>query len=840
MSDLRELHEAMTAHGLQPRAELHPGKMHRFPGDGKGSTNGAGWCHVFEDGDGAAFGDWSTGLSETWQRKRERPRSPAEQAAFAEQVRRARELAAQEREEKHRQAATRAMEAWRLAEEGPTPYTERKGVSPTRTMKRLPTIEAVRQAIGYIPQSDGVPLDAPMLVLPIKVAGKLSSLEFIGANGRKSALAGGRKSGGYWSADQLPEGDGEGITFAIGEGCATVLSAHEATDWPVVAAFSSGNLLPVAKTMRTLLPKVRIVLLADLGNGEAQAHEAAAAVGGLVYTPEFGTDRRDGEKDANDFASRFGLEALKTALERAQPPTVAPEAQPAAENRSTAVLASRGDPKPLTVAIEPQAYPLDALPGRIGANVREFQAFSKVPVAMAASSALGVVAAVSQGLVDVCRLPGLQGPSSLFLLTIGGSGERKTTSDDHFSGALKAWIENREAADATKRAEARANKEAWEARCQGLRDAIKQHAKTGDSLDAESARQSLVRELAEEPPSYKRPITMRGEDTPEALAKAAATDSHSLAILSGEGGNILGGHGMRPESVMKTLSQLNVFWDGGSIKRGRMSQSSDISVKAARLSVHLMVQSGVIQSFFNGANGLARDSGFMARFLISHPVSTIGTRFVTQPPSWKAKEAFDRRIAELLDMQPPADQTLEPKLLKLSPPAFNLWRDYQDQVERESALGHELHDVKDIAAKTGDNAARLAAIFHVFERGQHGEIGAESMTAGIRIAAWHLDEARRFLGSVDIPAELVNASHLDSWLREYVKRPAAERKENAPLAPNEVLTKTICQFGPGHMRKKQDVDAALAELSEQDRAWVETRDRMRIVVVHPQLCGGAQ
>lgn len=46
-----------------------------------------------------------------------------------------------------------------------------------------------------------------------------------------------------------------------------------------------------------------------------------------------------------------------------------------------------------------------------------------------AASATGAVSLVCQNLIDVCRLNTLQGPVSLFLLTLAESGERKTAVD---------------------------------------------------------------------------------------------------------------------------------------------------------------------------------------------------------------------------------------------------------------------------------------------------------------------------------------------------------------------------------------------------------------------------
>ncbi len=62
--------------------------------------------------------------------------------------------------------------------------------------------------------------------------------------------------------------------------------------------------------------------------------------------------------------------------------------------------------------------------------------------------------------------------------------------------------------------------------------------------------------------------------------------------------------------------------------------------------------------------------------------------------------------------------------------------------------GNELYDVRDVASKSADNAARLAALFHVFTHSADGSIDADSFESASSIVAWHLNESRRFFGEV--------------------------------------------------------------------------------------------
>src|SRR5205085_657136 len=118
--------------------------------------------------------------------------------------------------------------------------------------------------------------------------------------------------------------------------------------------------------------------------------------------------------------------------------------------------------------------------------------------------------------------------------------------------------------------------------------------------------------------------------------------------------------------------------------------------------------------------GLTRGSGFLARYLVAAPLSTMGARLYQEPPQGMPNlAAFHRRIRELLDSHLPVDDQgrLTPPLLQLSAGAFAAWREYHDAIERELKPLGEYASVCDFAAKSAENAARIAGCLHVFEGG---------------------------------------------------------------------------------------------------------------------------
>ncbi|OJZ19773.1 MAG: hypothetical protein BGP21_03370 [Thiobacillus sp. 65-29] len=755
---------------------------------------------------------------------------------IAERQRIAAERAAQEEARiasERAEAAKKSAAVWKAASEAKPdhPYLVRKRVSPVATLREIDA-GAAAAILGYAPKSGGEHLAGRLLVAPVKVGDGLSTLELIDEEGRKSAVYGGAKAGGYWAAQQLPDGDG--LTLLIGEGVATVLTAKESSGHLAIAALSAGNLSTVAKAMRERNPAAALVILSDLvkatGAPDPHAVEAAQSVGGKLAIPDFGTDRPDGATDFNDMAALLGRDAVKRAIANASEPDGASH-QPEQENATAPILEGQVWPEPqlLTAKVTPEPYPIDALPETIRAAVEEVAGFVKAPLPMVASSALAALSLATQAHIDVKRAERLHGPTGLFLLTIADSGERKSTCDGFFTSAIRQYQE--EQAEAMKPAikQHQADIAAWEAERDGIISAIKDAGKKGKPTD--KLRDDLAELQRDKPEAPRVPRLLLGDETPENLAWGLAKHWPSAGVVSAEAGTVFGAHGMSGDSVMRNLALLNVLWDGGTHSVGRRTSES-FTVKGARLTVALQIQEMTLRSFFDKSGGLARGTGFLARFLVAWPESTQGFRpFTEAPPNWPHLAAFHQRIGAILANPAPIDEegALSPALMMLAPEAKAAWVAFHDAIEAELKTGGELYDVRDVASKSADNAARLAALFQIFEHGMGGAIGLDCFESASRIAAWHLSESRRFFGELALPAELADAARLDSWLVDYCRR---ERIHLVPIAK-------LQQFGPGGLRSKATIETALRELEEAGRARPEREGKRKMIAVNPALLGGA-
>ena len=292
-----QFQNAIMAARLTPPADIEPdGKLHRFSSNGKKGDD-SGWYVLHGDSIPAgSFGDWRTGISQSWRADIGRALSPQEEAAHKTKIEAMRREREAEEVRRHEEAQRQAEAIWQATKPVTEhPYLTRKGVK----------AYALRVKDGR-------------LIVPMRDGGVIHSLQSIGADGDKLFLPGGRVKGCYFSIGKPSN------VLCIVEGYATGASIHEATGHAVAVAFNAGNLLPVAKAIRAKFPDLRLIVCADDdtntdGNpGLTKAREAALSIGGMLAVPTFGTVRPDGASDFNDLHQAQGLEAVKRCIAGAE------------------------------------------------------------------------------------------------------------------------------------------------------------------------------------------------------------------------------------------------------------------------------------------------------------------------------------------------------------------------------------------------------------------------------------------------------------------------------------------------------------------------------------------
>lgn len=289
------------------------GKRHRTFVRGKnGQRKRDGVYTLYMDGIPAGWAQCHAGGGEVhkWRYKTDTAFTPSQRNEWRRQAAEQSAKRQQELEQQHAKAAQTARWIWSASEplaEG-HPYLERKGVQAHRIKAR-----EYRGATSLV-----IPLYS------IETAGgqrksTLQTLEFIGVDGSKKFLPGGKKAGAMHALGIIDADD----AILLAEGYATAATAQEATGSPAVMCADCGNMMAVAKMLRAVFPKNMIVICADddhltvdahgrrVNPGVVHATAAAKAIGALLAMPTWKNGRPNQSKDFNDLAQDEGIEAVR-------------------------------------------------------------------------------------------------------------------------------------------------------------------------------------------------------------------------------------------------------------------------------------------------------------------------------------------------------------------------------------------------------------------------------------------------------------------------------------------------------------------------------------------------
>ncbi len=466
-------------------------------------------------------------------------------------------------------------------------------------------------------------------------------------------------------------------------------------------------------------------------------------------------------------------------------------------------------PQPLLREIAPgAAYPVQAL-GPLRAPVEAVRGMTQAPVAIPAASALAVASLAVQGFADVETLGGTR-PLSLYCLTIARSGERKSSCDAPLMAELRA-VEQEQGTMQRDAMQSWLNAQAlWK----GERDRILLDAKKGNG-EKRTAAQADLTALGGEPAAPPSADRTETEPTFEGLIRLFATGQPSLGVFSDEGAQFLGGHAMNSENRQKTLAAFNDLWMGNPIRRTRAGDGHS-TLFGRRLAVHLMVQPGVARSFM--ADPMAGDTGFLPRFLICEPPSTIGTRLhANTRPDDGALAAFGARLRCILETPMPTDEdtrALHPRVLPLSNAARALLVGFADVIEAAQAPGSGLAGVAAYASKSAEQAARIGGVLTLWRDLDAPEVTPGDMGKAIELAQYYLSEAVRLADAATVSVEIDRAEALRKWLLEVWDKP-------------EVLMGDVMQRGPNPLRESPKARTALSLLER--HGWLVKLDPGAVV-----------
>jgi hypothetical protein len=393
------------------------------------------------------------------------------------------------------------------------------------------------------------------------------------------------------------------------------------------------------------------------------------------------------------------------------------------------------DPIPLTGnTVDVPTFPVDALPDVIANKVVELAEATQTDPAMAATSALSVLAACAGGHAKIQVRRGWCEPLCLYTNTIARPAERKSAVQESMIAPLHDTENEMSVAgemerlkladdlDMAKKTVERLNKSAVDAAATAANAGATDKDKEAAVAAAEAARdaKALMREI-------QVPIVPRllaDDVTPEATASLLADHNGRIAIISAEGGIFDTIAGRYARTV-----NMDIFLKGHSGDRVRVDRQGrpPQHIPSPALTMGLMVQPRVIEAIAANRDFVGR--GLLARFLYATPVSKVGSRVSTAAPvSPDTESRYHGRIKKLATNM--AGWAGDPAILTLAPEAEAYVRQIQDDVEPTLAGDGELASPASLTEWGGKFVGAVVRIAGLLHLGEHGGADSRTLVAG--------------------------------------------------------------------------------------------------------------
>lgn len=449
-------------------------------------------------------------------------------------------------------------------------------------------------------------------------------------------------------------------------------------------------------------------------------------------------------------------------------------------------------------------FPLNALPPLLRNTLLEVEQKIQSPIGLIASSMLSSMAIACQGAFNIRTPIGSVVPSSIFIITVAESGERKSTTDKYFTQPLRDFEEKRRKHHSEKLLSFKNQKRIWSINHQELEKSLRKSIRDGE-IDTKDLSDQLERMLENEPIAPLQMRLLYSDATSEALLENLARLWPSGAIHSSEASTVISGR------TLHKLGPINELWDGDSYIPVDRKRSESFELKNARLTISLMIQPQPFMEFLSKKKGHAIDIGLTSRFMITMPTSTQGYRKVEKQAD-TVKESNDSAFnlfKQALEywLQKSEEQTLDGvphQEFTFNEDAGDEYLDILFQIENAIAPGGEFHQHSAIASKLGNNLARIAGLIQAFDN-KDSAITLQTLSTASKILYWYTNQHIKF---IKIFKNELTDEDMGDMLLEWLKNNPT--RCGGPQFRISLLYKEA----PNSIREKKNLHRAIDNLSQ--------------------------
>ncbi len=428
--------------------------------------------------------------------------------------------------------------------------------------------------------------------------------------------------------------------------------------------------------------------------------------------------------------------------------------------------------------------------------IAEVELITQAPRPIIFASILSVLSSTIQGMLDIQINSKLVTPTSLFILTIAESGERKSTVDNLLR---KALVEiNDEINDENKKMRSHYDSELdkWRIEQKVYQKKYNKSLLEESNNRIKSELKSALYEIQEKKPKLIQMTNILFNDiTIEALLFNLTHEQPNTILSTSDAGNMIN------RLNYQYLSNVNQLWDGDTIQIDRKKEGSFI-IKDARLTISLMIQPKTFEEILLKKERI-RETGFLARMLFIKPYPSQGRRFYFENDACLYLNAFYKRIKDIYNISHLRSSSgIEKMIAILSPQAKNIWISFYNEIEQ--LIGREiLSDIRDYASKIANNVARVATLIHYFEH-DNDEVCDLCMQKAITFGRGCVGSFKSVFGEKTFEEKANEyAVILYNWLQKNIRHSGCI----------QFYKSHIYQYGPRSLRNKNNLEIALRRLN---------------------------
>lgn len=455
-------------------------------------------------------------------------------------------------------------------------------------------------------------------------------------------------------------------------------------------------------------------------------------------------------------------------------------------------------------------YPIDALSPLAREAAIAIAEYVQAPIAMTAQCIIGAMSHIAQANVNapIDRHNSGEGePCSLYLLTEGQSGSRKSTSRNM---AEKAIIKHEHKQYELYHHEL----EQWKSRYAGL-----------NKRDREAF-------CAENPPPQD-PSMLYSDITFESIASLYVDRIlDNASIASDEAGQFFGGYTMQGKTRSQAISGYAKLFDNGFVDRTRSKSNLNGSGRAydVRLTINLQGQHEVLVDALT--DPMLRGQGFLPRFILTVPENLAGTRL--QDSIYRTKNAntdprliaYWTRCEYLLSECPKPLQEQSQHhgryVIPINNEAKKVDEFYYNYFEISQLPNEPYEYIQAFASRACQLARRLATVFAYFEGLPN--IDAKTLTGACEIMKHSLSSWLMYK-NIEVKVES-DAERLSKWL---IRKCLLQKTDKLPYS----YMQTSC---PRPMQKNKNLlEMIVQQLEDSHHIKIESFGRTRYVVINPIL-----